>query len=87
MLLIRFLTGLIGYYALNIGTWAAVVMGVSYFLGIYDEVYAFFQHNRVFSASALLLHFAICCIMYHASDTYRLSRRALKILRDKDPIE
>jgi hypothetical protein len=72
--------GLLRYYATNLGCWAAFAMGFSYFLGLYDEFYAFFQANRPLMLSALLLHFVLCAIIYDASQAKRLTKRAIKVL-------
>lgn len=76
----QFLVGFVRYWSFNLAAWAALVGGVSYFLGYVDEVPAFFAAHRSLMVAALLLHCALCAIIYHASDTKRLAKRAGKAL-------
>lgn len=76
----QFLSGLISYWMYHLGAWAAGIGALSYFLGYVDEVPAFFGENRPMMVGALLLHFAICAMIYHWSDTKRLAKRAGTVL-------
>lgn len=72
----QFLVGLIGFWMYHVGAWAAGIGGLSFFLGYVDEVPAFFAANRPMMVGLLLLHFFICAMIYHWSDTRRLAKRA-----------
>lgn len=78
--MMQFLVGLIRYWSFNLAAWAAGIGGVSYFLGYVDEVPSLFAANRTLMVCALLLHFALCAIIYHASETKRMAKRAGKVL-------
>lgn len=76
----QFLVGLVRYWSFSLAAWAAGIGGVSYFLGYVDEVPAFFAANRTLMASALLLHFALCAIIYDATKSKRLAVEEIRNL-------
>lgn len=76
----QFVVGLVKFWAFNIGAWAAAIGGAAYFLGYIDEVETIFRNHRPVMIVVLLLHFALCAIIYDASYTRRRADREIKKL-------
>jgi phosphoglycerol transferase MdoB-like AlkP superfamily enzyme len=76
----QFAAGLVRYWAFNIAAWAAAIGGVAYFLGYIEEAETFFRTYRTGMVAALLLHFALCAIIYDASHTRRIAGQVIKEL-------
>lgn len=76
----KFIAGLVRYWGLNLGAWAGAVAGVAYFAGYVDQAEEFFKTNRELGMAFLLLHFALCAIIYHAGEARRLASEAISIL-------
>lgn len=76
----QFAVGLARYWAFNIGAWAAAIGGTAYFLGYIEEVETVFRDHRPVMIVVLLLHFALCAIIYDASYTRRRADRAIRKL-------
>lgn len=76
----KFVVGVIRYWAFNLVAWAAAIGGIAYFLGLIEDVNSFFRDHRSIMAALLLLHFALCAIIYDASGTQRDAAREIKRL-------
>lgn len=76
----QFIVGFLRFWGLNLGSWAGAIGGVNYFLGNTDDLTAFFGSHREGMIVVLLLHFSLCAIIYHSSDTKRIAKRAANLL-------
>jgi uncharacterized membrane protein (DUF4010 family) len=54
--------GVIRRYCSQVGAYGAFVMAITWFLGYYNEVTAFFENNRTISVVAVVIHLILFAI-------------------------